>query len=169
LVRPLSTLRAALLVAFAALLEVAVAPYLTFGEVGPRFLIIGIVFAAFSLRDLQGILLGFFGGILADALSGGFFGVHALAGLVASFLAGRSGAGRRKSSGARVSLVYAVMLATAAFDIIGLTALNLSGSGSVPVGRFLVTGVVPDVLLNGVLAYLIGGTLARFILVRESV
>ncbi|TCJ17331.1 rod shape-determining protein MreD [Rubrobacter taiwanensis] len=161
MVRLLPTPWAALLVAFAAVLEVAVAPYLTLGYAAPRFMIIGIVFAAAGLRDLQGILVGFFGGVLTDALGGGLFGTHALAGLVAAFLAVRSGVGFRKYN-TRLTLVFVVMLAVAAFDIIGITALNLSGYGSVPVGRFMVVGVMPDVLLNGLLAYLFCRVMERF-------
>jgi len=76
--------RAASLVAIAALLEVTMSPLLTFGWVGPRFLVIGIVVAVTGLRELQALLLGFFGGVLTDALSGGFFGAGALGGVVAA-------------------------------------------------------------------------------------
>ena len=43
--------RATLLVALAALLEVTLAPLLTFGWVAPRFLILGVVVAVADLRD----------------------------------------------------------------------------------------------------------------------
>src|ERR671915_63883 len=66
-----SIVRAALLVAFAALLEAVLGPYLTFAWVSPKLTLLGIVFAVAPLRDLQPVLLGFFGGILFDALSGG--------------------------------------------------------------------------------------------------
>ena len=66
--------RATLVVALAALLEVTLAPLLTFGWVAPRFLILGVVVAVADLRDLQALLLGFFGGILTDALSVGSSG-----------------------------------------------------------------------------------------------
>lgn len=167
MVRPASTVRAAVLTALAALLEVTLAQYLSIGNAGPRFMVIGVVFAAFGLRELQGVLIGFFGGILTDALSGGFFGVNSLSGVLAGFLAVRSGAGRRRE-GSRLTLVYTVMICTAAFDIIALTALNLSGYGSAPIGRFMIATLVPDVLLNGALAYLFGGVLTRFVSVKGS-
>src|SRR5919107_3470015 len=88
--------RATLLVALAALLEVTLAPLLTFGWVGPRFLILGVVVAVADLRDLQALLLGFFGGILTDALSSGLFGVGPLGGVFAAAISVRVGDMRRK-------------------------------------------------------------------------
>ncbi|HEV2744279.1 MAG TPA: rod shape-determining protein MreD, partial [Rubrobacter sp.] len=81
-----SVVRASIIVAAAALLEAVLGPYLTFGYVSPKFALIGIVFAVSPLRDLQAVLLGFFGGILLDSLSSGLFGVGALAGLAAGAL-----------------------------------------------------------------------------------
>ena len=69
-----SVVRAALLVALAALAEAVLGPYLTFGWISPKLTLLGIVFAVAPLRDLQAVLLGFFGGILFDALGGGLFG-----------------------------------------------------------------------------------------------
>jgi rod shape-determining protein MreD len=88
--------RATLLVAVAALLEVTLAPLLTFGWVAPRFLILGVIVAVADLREMQALLLGFFGGILTDALSGGLFGVGALGGVFAAAISLRIRVVRRK-------------------------------------------------------------------------
>src|SRR4028119_1237379 len=88
--------RATLLVALAALLAVTLAPPLTCGWVGPRFLILGVVVAVAGLRDLQALLLGFFGGVLTDALSSGLFGTGPLGGVFAAAISIRAGDMRRK-------------------------------------------------------------------------
>ena len=93
-----SIVRAALFVALAALAEAVVGPYLTFGWISPKLTLLGIVFAVAPLRDLQAVLLGLFGGILFDALSGWLFGVGALSGLLAGLLSACAGSVRRKGA-----------------------------------------------------------------------
>ncbi len=155
-----SVVRAALLVALAALAEAVLGPYLTFGWISPKLTLLGIVFAVAPLRDLQAVLLGFFGGILFDALSGGLFGVGALSGLLAGILAARAGSVRPKGA-ERLLLVQGVAISVAAYDLIYLIALNLAGLDGPAVADYAVVGVLPDVLLNALLAYLIGGWLLR--------
>ena len=94
-----SVVRAALVVALAALLDAVVVPYLTFGFFSPRLTLIAVVFAAAPLRDLQAVLLGFFGGVLLDALGGDLFGVGALGGLLAAVLSTRSSAVGEEAKG----------------------------------------------------------------------
>jgi rod shape-determining protein MreD len=155
-----SVLRAALLVALAALAEAVLGPYLTFGWISLKLTLLGIVFAVAPLRDLQAVLLGFFGGILFDALSGGLFGVGALSGLLAGILAARAGSVRPKGA-ERLLLVQGVAICVAAYDLIYLIALNLAGLDGPAFADYAVVGVLPDALLNALLAYLIGGWLLR--------
>ena len=159
--------RATLLVALGALLEAALSPLLTFGWVGPRFVVLSVVVAVAGLRELQALLLGFFGGVLADALGGGFFGVGALSGLFAAAVSARAGTARRKGE-ARPFLAQAVAVATVVYDLLNLFAFNLAGQRGPPVASYLVGGVVPDVLLNAFLAYLVGGRLLKLIAVKEE-
>jgi rod shape-determining protein MreD len=157
--------RGSLLVALAALLETAVSPLLTFGWVGPKFLILGVVVAVTGLRELQALLLGFFGGVLSDALSGGLFGVGALAGVLAAAVSTRAWASLRRGE---AHLVLAQALAVAAYDLLGLFAPILVDNTGPPIARYLVGGVIPDVLLNAFLAYLVGGLLLRLISMKEE-
>ena len=157
-----SVVRAALLVAVGALLEAALTPLLEFGWVSPKFVILGIVAAAAGQRDLQALLLGFFGGVLTDALGGGIFGVGALAGLAAATISMRAGAMRRKGGVAPV-LTVAAALGVAVYDVLGLLAPALAGDAVPPLGTYLVAGVLPDVLLNVALAYLFGAWVLRAI------
>ena len=159
--------RATLLVAFAALLEVTLAPLLTFGWVAPRFLILGIVVAVADLRDLQALLLGFFGGILTDALSGGLFGVGALGGVFAAAISLRIRVVRRKV-GAGPFASQAVAVAVVVYDLLGLVAPILAGQDGLPVATYLAGGVVPDALLNALLAYLVGGRILKLMTVKEE-
>jgi rod shape-determining protein MreD len=155
-----SVVRAALLVALAALSEAVLGPYLTLGWVSPKLTLLGIVFAVAPLRDLQAVLLGFFGGILFDALSGGLFGVGALSGLLAGMLSARAGSVRPKGA-ERLLLAQGVAISVAAYDLIYLTALNLAGLDGPTFADYAVVGVLPDALLNALLAYLIAGWLLR--------
>jgi len=151
-----SVVRAALIVALAALLDVVLGPYLIFGWISPKLTLLGVVFAVAPLRDLQAVLLGFFGGILFDALSGGLFGVGALSGLLAGILSARAGAVRPKGA-ERLLLAQVVAVSVAAYDLTYLTALNLAGLEGPMFGEYAVAGLLPDVLLNALLAYFVGG------------
>jgi rod shape-determining protein MreD len=157
-----SVIRAAIVVALAALLDAVVVPYLTFGFFSPRLTLIAIVFAVAPLRDLQAVLLGFFGGILLDALGSDLFGVGALGGLIAAMLASRSSAVRRRGS-ERVLLAQVAGLAVACYDLLGYSARWLAGLGVPQLGEYAVVGVLPDALINALLAFLVGGWLLNLV------
>ena len=157
-----SVIRAAIVVALAALLDAVVVPYLTFGFFSPRLTLIAVVFAVAPLRDLQAVLLGFFGGTLLDALGSGLFGVGALGGLLAAMLASRASAVRRRGS-ERVLLAQVAGLAVAGYDLLGYCARWLAGLGVPQLGEYAVGGVLPDVLVNALLAFLVGGWLLNVV------
>jgi rod shape-determining protein MreD len=157
-----SVIRAAIVVALAALLDAVVVPYLTFGFFSPRLTLIAIVFAVAPLRDLQAVLLGFFGGILLDALGSDLFGVGALAGLLAAMLATRASAVRRRGS-EKVLFAQVAGLAVAAYDLLSYGARWLAGLGVPQLGEYVVWGVLPDAIINGLLAFLIGGWLLNVV------
>jgi rod shape-determining protein MreD len=163
----ISVVRAALLVALAALLESVLSPLLTFGWVGPRFLILGVVVAVAGLRDLQALLLGFFGGVLTDALSSGLFGTGPLGGVFAAAISIRAGDMRRKG-GMRIFFAQTVAVAVAAYDLLTLFATALAGQGSPPIVGYLASGLILDVLLNALLAYLVGGWLLSQLIAKEE-
>jgi rod shape-determining protein MreD len=163
----ISVVRAALLVALAALLESALSPLLTFGWVGPRFLILGVVVAVAGLGNLQALLLGFFGGVLTDALSSGLFGAGALGGVFAAAISVRAGDMRRKR-GTGLYFAQMVAAAVAAYDLVILFATALAGQGNPPILGYLAGGVLPEVLLNALLAYLAGGWLLRLLIAKEE-
>jgi rod shape-determining protein MreD len=157
-----SVIRAAIVVALAALLDAVVVPYLTFGFFSPRLSLIAVVFAVAPLRDLQAVLLGFFGGILLDALGSDLFGVGALGGLLAAMLASRASAVRRRGS-ERVLLAQVAGLAVAGYDLLGYSARWLAGLGVPQLGEYAVGGVLPDALVNALLAFLVGGWLLNVV------
>lgn len=157
-----SVIRATALVAFAAVLEASLAPLLSVNWVGPRFTIIAIVVAAMGLKEMQGMLVGFFGGVLTDALSSGLFGTGALGGLIAGALAVRVGIGGRKAQ-ARAAIARVTATSVAVYDIIGWAASGLSGEGGPSIWSYLFLGVLPDVLLNTLLVFLFGGLLLRLV------
>jgi len=155
-----AVVRAAIVVAIAALLEAVLGPYLTFDFFSPKLTLIAVVFSVSQLRDLQAVLLGFFGGILLDALGSDLFGVGALGGLLAGTLAARAGAVRRRGT-ERVILAQAAGLAVAAYDVMSLMARWLAGSGVPSLAEYAVGGVLPDAVLNALLAFLVGGWLSK--------
>ena len=160
-----SVIRAAIVVALAALLDAVVVPYLTFGFFSPRLTLIAVVFAVAPLRDLQAVLLGFFGGILLDALGSGLFGVGALAGLLTAMLASRASAVRRSGS-QKVLLAQVAGLAVAAYDLLGYSARWLAGLGVPQLGEYAVGGVLPDAVINALLAFLVGGWLLNVVNIK---
>ena len=162
-----SIVRAAVVVALAAILDATLAPYLTLGWVAPRFTLLAVVFAASGLRELPAVLLGFFGGILIDALGGGLFGVGALGGLVAGILASRTGAARRKGA-EKFLLAQIVAVSVAAYDLAGLAGARLAELEAPPIDAYMVAGVLPDALLNGILAYMIGGWMLALVRQKED-
>lgn len=159
-----SIVRAAVAVAVAAFIGAVIGPYLDFEWFSPKFTIIAIVFAASGLRDLQGILLGFFGGILSDTLGGGvfLFGVGAIGGLIAGTLAVRYGMAWSRGA-ERLLLTQLVAASVAAYDVVRLVALGLAGLDRPPLLDYALSGILPDALLNALLAYLVGGWLLRVI------
>jgi rod shape-determining protein MreD len=160
-----SVVRAAIVVEIAALLDAVVVPYLTFGFFSPRLTLIAIVFAASPLRDLQAVLLGFFGGILLDALGSDLFGVGALGGLLAAMLASRASAVRRRGT-ERVLLAQVAGLAVAGYDLLGYTARWLAGLAVPHLGEYAVVGVLPDALVNALIAFLLGGWLLNLVNIK---
>jgi rod shape-determining protein MreD len=164
-VAPASVTRAAIGVAIAALLDAVVVPYLTFGFFSPRLTLIAVVFAVAPLRDLQAVLLGFFGGILLDALGSDLFGVGALGGLLTAMLASRASVVRTRGS-EKVLLAQVTGLAVAAYDLLGYSARWLAGLGVPQLGEYAVGGVLPDAAINALLAFLIGGWLLNVVNVK---
>ena len=160
-----SVIRAALIVAVAALLDAVVIPYLTFGFFSPRLTLIAVVFAVAPLRDLQAVLLGFFGGVLLDALGGELFGVGALGCLLAAALSARASAVRRKGA-ERVLLAQVAGLSVAVYDLLGYTARWLAGLGTPLLSEYAVWGILPDALINALIAFLVGGWLLRLVNVK---
>lgn len=161
-----SVARSALLVAFAALLQAVVAPHLAFGFVAPAFLVICVTVAASGMKDASALLLGFFGGTLVDALGAGLFGVGALSGVLAAALAVRlniAGGGGQT----RFRLAGVVAVAVAAHDMVSIAAIGLDGGEWPPAAGFALLGLIPDALLNGLLAYLLGGVLILLVKARR--
>lgn len=163
-----SLFRAALLVALGALFDAVVGPYLTFGGVSPSLTMICVVVAASSLEELQGIVIGFYGGVLIDALgvAPGLFGAGALAGVIAGLVATRAGELQRKRPSS-VLMAQVAAVSVAANDLIKLAATGLAGLGGPPAGQFILWGVIPDSLLNALLAYIIGERLLSLIQTRK--
>jgi rod shape-determining protein MreD len=160
-----SVVRASIVVAVAALLDAVVVPYLSFGFFSPRLTLIAIVFAASSLRDLQAVLLGFFGGILLDALGSDLFGVGALGGLLAAMLASRASAVRSRGT-ETVLLAQVAGVAVAGYDLLGYTARWLAGLAVPQLGEYAVAGVLPDALINALIAFLLGGWLLNIVNIK---
>lgn len=161
-----STGRAAALVALGALVQAVVVPYLAFGLVAPALALICVVVAVASLKWVIALPLGFFGGILVDALGSGLFGVGALSGVLAAALSSWVGVVGEKAS-TRLRLAGVVALAVAVHDLASVAALGLSGQSWPPMIEFVALGVLPDAVLNAALAYVAGGTLMRLVRVKE--
>ena len=91
-----------------------------------------------------------------------------MAGLAAGALSGRVSAVRRKGT-ERGLLSQVVAVCVAAFGLLVWTARHLAGYGGPPLAEYAVAGILPDALLNAVLAYLIGGWLLKIVNVKSRV
>ena len=76
------------LIALVFLLQESVFPHLALGGITPNCVIILVCFAGFSNGALEGMLVGFFSGILLDLMHGQWFGMYALLYLYIGFLNG---------------------------------------------------------------------------------
>ncbi len=76
------------LIALVFLLQESVFPHLALGGITPNCIIILVCFAGFSSGALEGMLVGFFSGILLDLMHGQWFGMYALLYLYIGFLNG---------------------------------------------------------------------------------
>ena len=74
----------------------------------------------------------------------------------------------RRKGGTRLFFAQTVAVAVAAYDLLTLFATALAGQGSPPIMSYLAGGMVPDVLLNALLAYLVGGSLLRLLIAKEE-
>jgi hypothetical protein len=63
----------------------------------------------------------------------------------------------------RLLLTQLVVAAVAAYDLIRLAALGLAGFEHPPLLNYALGGILPDAILNGLLAYLVGGWLLKMI------
>lgn len=165
--RRASTVRAVALVSVGALSQAVIVPYLTFGLLAPALALLCVVAATAGLKWSVALPVGFFGGVLVDALGPGLFGVGALSGVIAAALASRAGIVGR-SSVSRLRLSGAVAAAVAAHDLASVAAFGLSGESWPPMVEFLLFGLAPDALLNAGLAYVTGGLLVALVLVKEK-
>lgn len=154
--------------AIGALLDAVAGPYLTFGWFSINLTVLCIVVVASQLDELQGMLLGFFGGILTDALGvgPGLFGAGALGGVAAGAIAVRAGMLQRKGT-SRLLLAQVVAVAVAVCDLVRFAGVGLAGLDGPPVGEFILGGVLPNAVANGLLALMIGERLVKFVQIRD--
>jgi hypothetical protein len=54
------------------------------------------------------------------------------------------------------------------YDLLSLLGLFLASREGPPLARYILGGVVPDVLLNAFLAYLVGGWLLKLVITKEE-
>lgn len=166
-VRRASPARATALVAFGALLQAVVVPYLTFGLAAPALALMFVVVATAGLKGVVALPLGFFGGILVDALGSGLFGVGAISGVMAAALSHRVVIAA-EGAAVKVRLAGVVAAVVVVHDLASVAAHGLSETSWPPILELVATGVLPDAALNAVLAYVLGGALLRLVLVREK-
>ena len=102
---------------------------------------------------------------LLDALGSDLFGVGALGGLLAAMLASRASAVRRRGT-ERVLLAQVAGLAVAGYDLLGYTARWLAGLAVPHLGEYAVVGVLPDALVNALIAFLLGGWLLNLVNIK---
>jgi rod shape-determining protein MreD len=153
-------------VCLGSLLQVVLVPYLDLWLLAPALMVLCVVAATSGLKWSVALPIGFFGGVLVDALGAGLFGVGALSGVIAAAVSCWSGVDD-KGNASRLRFAGVVAAAVAAHDLASVFALGLSGESWPPVIELLLLGVLPNAALNALLAYVVGGVLFRLVLTRE--
>lgn len=77
-----------LMFSFLLALQIAVVPLLSFSDVHPDFMLIGVILAGIRHGPTPAILTGFFAGLVQDVAVSELYGLQALAKSVAGFVAG---------------------------------------------------------------------------------
>jgi len=108
------------------LLSSTVFSFLQVWGVKPDLVIVLIIINGFLYGPREGALWGFAGGILQDFLSGGYLGMHALAGMAAGWLAAVAGNRfYRDNAGVLVVSTFLVSFAAGAVNYLLLLFLTL--------------------------------------------
>jgi len=144
----------------ATLLQVGLAPYISFGGVTPNFLLLVVVTLALTMGPSEGASSGFAAGLVFDLIGTGPLGPMALVLAITGYLAGLL----HEQMFAEGWLLPMTVLAIAAFSAEVAYGLLLStlGSGGA-FWRSLFTKMVPGAVYNVSLALLVYPWLARFL------
>lgn len=116
---------AVLFLAGVALLQTTLAPHLTFRGAKPDFMLLVVISWSLLRGGREGMVWGFFGGLMLDLLSGGPFGVFTLSLVLIGYL---SGLGENSILRGHVLLpVLVVLLVSPLYNITVLALFQLLG------------------------------------------
>lgn len=151
---------AAIALAAAAVLQIALAPYLAIFGVVPKFLFVVVVVIALTEGSVAGCVAGFSAGLLLDLLGSGVVGPYALVMCVVGYLAGMLHANLFAEGWLLpVTTVFVASLGTELSYGIILSVLGLSGS----FWHSLFTVMLPGAIYNTALALVTYPWLARLL------
>jgi rod shape-determining protein MreD len=151
---------AAIALAAAAVLQIALAPYLAIFGVVPKFLFVVVVVIALTEGSVAGCVAGFSAGLLLDLLGSGVVGPYALVMCVVGYLAGMLQANLFAEGWLLpVTTVFVASLGTEISYGIILSVLGLSGS----FWHSLFTVMLPGAVYNTALALVTYPWLARLL------
>ncbi len=151
---------AALALLAAAVLQLAVAPYVSLGGVVPNFLLLIVVTLALTTGPEEGATVGFIAGCAFDLIGAGPVGPMALVMSVAGFVAGLL---HEAMFAEGWLLPLTVLAVTALVSEIAYTTLLLLLGVEIPFWRAIVTKVLPAAVYNTALALLVYPWLARLV------
>jgi rod shape-determining protein MreD len=149
-VTPLESLRASGLVFVAALLQVVLVSSLVIAGGAPDLLLVVVVALGLLRGSLPGATFGFLGGLVVDLATLGTLGVTSLVLTLAGFWAGRYA--ETTGRGRRLAPIFAVAAITVLAGLFGFVLYYLLDE-EVVVGQALVTALVPELVLNSLLAF----------------
>jgi len=146
--------------AVAALLQVALAPYIALGGVVPNFLLLVVVTLALATGPEEGSTVGFIAGLAFDLVGAGPVGPMALVLAIAGFVAGLL---HEAMFAEGWLLPLTVLAVTALVSEVAYTSLLVLLGVEIPFWRAVFTKVLPAAVYNTALALLVYPWLARFL------
>jgi rod shape-determining protein MreD len=149
-----------------AILQVMIAPHIAIGGVVPSIPLLVVITLALIEGPVAGSVAGFSGGLLLDMLGTGPIGAWALVLTLVGYLAGLLSE-NVFAEGWLLPVTVALLTGLAA-EFFYLGVLGVLGAGA-PLGRALLSAVVPKGVYNAVLAMLLYPWLARFLRTDRSI
>jgi rod shape-determining protein MreD len=160
------TLRLAVIIAAALVLQTTLARFLVRGSVGVDLVLVAVVYLSLTRGPTAGLLSGAVAGLAQDALGSGIVGIGGLAKTVVGYLAGTFGSAFIVAQPVPRFLVFLAATIVEMFIVVGFHAVLDPGPASVPIGAIIAQAI--GNALVGIVAFQMVESLPRSVERRRA-